>query len=449
MNQLKPLMCLLISLGWLVAPSVQAAQSVKPTVSTVFADPQTTISAHLNYTVTAPDTENSAGLALRVHYNSTVLELLSQTAYSNQLQPIGILTDDTQNLDGDPNTDKYWILTWVDLNAAWPGIGATPLNLLTSSFKTKAGFTGATALRFSAASTAKNTSFQTNPLVICAKPSVSITATDAIAQEKNANTASFQVSLSAPLPSECGNLNVTYQVSGTATAGSDYTALSGSVSIPAGTQQASILLTPLADSQTEADESVIVSLQSNSNYQLTANTQATASLQDASSSTLATLTLTSNKLQILEGTDTTVNLTLARQTTDLSKDLTVYLQASGTATVGSDYQALPSSVVIPAGQTTSKLVLNILNDTQQEQNETLKISLQANTAYQLSDLQALDLVLLDDEARTNTDLLLNNSKAQAIPSLSTTMLMLLSSCLAFLALLQSRLQHHSKRGKHE
>lgn len=440
------MMRLLTSLSWLAMSDAQAAQSVQPTEPLLFANSQALIPVSFSYTITSPTTENSAGLALRVHYNSTALEFVSQTPYVSQLQPIGILSADTQNLDGDLSTDKYWVLAWVDINATWPGSTKTPLSLLASSFRTRAGFSGSTMIRLTATSTANNTNFQTSPVVICAKPTVSISASDAIANEKNANTASFQVSLNTALPLECGNLKVNYQVTGTATVGSDYTPLTGNVIIPAGSQQASILVTPLADSSKEVDESIILSLQSNNNYQLSANTQASAVLQDVSANPLPTLMLTSAKTQVIEGSDTSLTLTLARQTTDLSQALTVYLKTSGSATVGSDYQALPASISIPAGQTRTRLVLNLLNDTQQEQQETLNISLLANSAYQLADLSSFDLALLDDETLSNTSLTLDEHKVQSIPSLSQSLLMGLSAGLGLLALVQLRLRQRLKRG---
>lgn len=447
MNKLNLLSWLLASASWLVFASAEAAQSVNPVVPILFADSQAALPVDLMYTLTTPDTDNSTGLGLRIHYNSNALDLISQTPYSNQLQPMGAMSYDTQNLDSDPNTDKYWVLAWVDINAAWPGTGKTPLNLLSSQFRTKANFSGVTTIRLSAAATAKNTNFQASPLVICAKPSIALTASDALANEQATNPASFQVSIANALPTECGNLSIHYQVSGTATAGSDYTTLSGTVVIPLGSQHASILLTPLVDSQTEVDESVILTLQASNNYQLTSDLQASATIQDASTNVvLPTVVLTSAKLQVLEGTDNTVNLSLARQSSDLSKALTVYLQATGSATVSSDYQILPSTIVIPAGQTKATLALNIINDTLQEQNETLKISLQANTAYQLSDLNAVDLVLLDDELRTNTDLPLDQLKPQTIPTLSENRLLFLSACFVLLVVTHSRLRQRLKQG---
>ena len=55
-------------------------------------------------------------------------------------------------------------------------------------------------------------------------------------------------------------LNVPYTVGGAATAGSDYEALSGTVTIPAGANSAVILLRPLADSVVESQETITVTL---------------------------------------------------------------------------------------------------------------------------------------------------------------------------------------------
>lgn len=433
MNKPQTLAWLLAGLSWLLVLTAQAAQSVKPTVAVVFADAQATIPVNLTYTVSTPDTEHAAGLSLRVHYNSKVLDLVSQSPYTSQLQPIGAIIDDTQNLDSDPNTDKYWVVAWVDINAAWPGTGKTPLNLLASQFQVKAGFSGSSTLRVSAAATAKNTAFQTSPLIICAKPSVAISATDALANEKDANTASFRLSLGSALPTECGNLIVNYQVSGTATAGSDYSALSGSAVIPAGSQFVDLVVSPLTDSELEADESVSLSLAAHSAYQLGSANQATITIQDATTNVLPTVMLTSAKLQVLEGTDSSVNLTVARQNGDLTKSLTVYLSTSSSATAGSDYELLPSTVLIAAGQSRATLRLNLLNDTTQEQNESVKVSLTASSTYQLADLATVDLVILDDESRTNTDLALDQVKPQAVPTLNAYLLCLLSAGLGLLA----------------
>jgi hypothetical protein len=66
-----------------------------------------------------------------------------------------------------------------------------------------------------------------------------------------------------------GNLNaitVNYSVTGGATAGSDYVALSGSVSLPLGVNTATVAVNPLPDSVLESTEAVILTISASPNY---------------------------------------------------------------------------------------------------------------------------------------------------------------------------------------
>ena len=72
------------------------------------------------------------------------------------------------------------------------------------------------------------------------------------------------------------SLDVPYTVSGAATAGSDYQALSGTATIPAGASSAVITLRPLADSASEGDESITVALTAKPGYILALWRSATA-----------------------------------------------------------------------------------------------------------------------------------------------------------------------------
>lgn len=63
-------------------------------------------------------------------------------------------------------------------------------------------------------------------------------------------------------------LTVTYLISGTATAGSDYVPLSGTVTIPFGENSAIVSLQPLASSPMALSESVILTLQNSADYNL-------------------------------------------------------------------------------------------------------------------------------------------------------------------------------------
>jgi hypothetical protein len=92
---------------------------------------------------------------------------------------------------------------------------------------------------------------------------VTINATDNTATEAGTTTGTFTVSRTG---STSGALTVYYSVSGTATSGSDYNSLSGSVTIASGSSTGTITVTPINDTVVESDETVIVTLSSNAAY---------------------------------------------------------------------------------------------------------------------------------------------------------------------------------------
>ena len=61
-------------------------------------------------------------------------------------------------------------------------------------------------------------------------------------------------------------LTVNYVVTGSATTASDYAALAGSVTIPAGAASAALTLTPINDTAVESDETVVLSLAASAGY---------------------------------------------------------------------------------------------------------------------------------------------------------------------------------------
>jgi hypothetical protein len=90
---------------------------------------------------------------------------------------------------------------------------------------------------------------------------VFIEASDAAAAEFGQDPGEFTVRRTGGTASA---LTVNYGASGTATPGTDYTALSGSVTIPAGATSAAFTVTPANDASTEGDETVIATITSGS-----------------------------------------------------------------------------------------------------------------------------------------------------------------------------------------
>jgi len=109
-------------------------------------------------------------------------------------------------------------------------------------------------------------------------PVMQIVASDAVGGEFGTNGARFSV--------VCANgavivpVTVNYAVSGTATPGTDYAALPGSVTISAGAVATNIFITPLGNNLTTNQVTVTLSLSSSPNYGLTNLSSATAVILD-------------------------------------------------------------------------------------------------------------------------------------------------------------------------
>jgi concanavalin A-like lectin/glucanase superfamily protein/Big-like domain-containing protein/glucose/sorbosone dehydrogenase/Calx-beta domain-containing protein len=106
-------------------------------------------------------------------------------------------------------------------------------------------------------------------------PTVAVAATDPTATEAGLTTGTFAVSRTG---SAAAALTVNYTVSGSATPGSDYGALTGSVTIPAAAASAAITVTPIDDTSIEPGETVVISLTPNGAYLVAAPGSATVSI---------------------------------------------------------------------------------------------------------------------------------------------------------------------------
>ncbi len=109
------------------------------------------------------------------------------------------------------------------------------------------------------------------------RPTVTVTASDPSAAEAGTDPGAFTVRRAG---STSGSLSVRYAITGTATAGSDYTALAGSVTIVAGSESATITLTPIDDALVEGDETVVLTLNADPAYAAGSPDTATVTIAD-------------------------------------------------------------------------------------------------------------------------------------------------------------------------
>ena len=94
-------------------------------------------------TYSATNSAKTSGLGIRLHYDSSALEM---GAYRNRLeenaQPFQI-QDDTLDYDNKPNTDKFFLTAWADLSGdGWPYVASQPVTLYVVPLTAKVDFDG-------------------------------------------------------------------------------------------------------------------------------------------------------------------------------------------------------------------------------------------------------------------------------------------------------------------
>lgn len=206
---------------------------------------------------------------------------------------------------------------------------------------------------------------------------VSIAKTTDGAESNAPTNGQFTVTLSSVSTTDTV---VNYTVSGTATAGSDYSTLTGTVTIPAGQTTANINVAVLNDAIAEGTESVIVTLTGfgahNSEITLDptpANTTATVNITDND-----TDTLTISSPTVVEGNAgvTTMTFTVTSPTA-VEGGFTVAFNVANVTTNGTDYTVVTTSPLTFTGAAgeTQTITVNVNGDTIVEGTETLSVTL--------------------------------------------------------------------------
>ncbi len=230
---------------------------------------------------------------------------------------------------------------------------------------------------------------------------VSITANDPAAAEP-ANDGQFTVSMSAASDKDTV---INYSVTGTAGSGSDFTALSGSVTILAGSTSALIDVVTVDNAILEDNETVIVTLTGTDDSDVTVDTAPganTATITIADDDT-ATVAITANDSSAAEPSDDgqfTVTMSAASD-----KDTVVNYSVTGTAGSGSDFTALSGSVTILAGSTSALIDVATIDNTILEDNETVIVTLTGTddadvTVNTASGANTAAVTIADDDTAT-------------------------------------------------
>ena len=211
-------------------------------------------------------------------------------------------------------------------------------------------------------------------LTVSPPPTVTIAVSPASVSEDGATNLTYTVTRSLNLSSPT-TVNIT--TGGTATSGTDYTGGVATVVIPAGATTATITINPSVDGTVEADETVILTVAAGTGYTVGAAPSATGTIlnDDVPSATIAV----SPAAVAEDGAPNLVYTVTLNQAS--SSALSVNFALSGTAANGTDFAAIASPLVIPAGNTTGTITVNPTADATIEADETVILTLSAGTGY--------------------------------------------------------------------
>ncbi len=224
---------------------------------------------------------------------------------------------------------------------------------------------------------------------------VHISTADSQAQEGDASNGSltFTITLDQPTPAP---LTLDYAVAGAdgangATAGVDFTAISGQVTLPTGADHFNISVPLLGDTTVEGDERITFSL-SNPSHGVLDMASATGTILNDDQAQLLVSDVT-----VAEGdSNNTLNLTLRLDRPTITPVTLHYTTQDGTALAGEDYSLMAGDLTFNVGQTEQTLNLTLLGDTKVEHDERLTLEVSNLVGAGSSDLSGLITLSNDD-----------------------------------------------------
>ncbi len=213
-------------------------------------------------------------------------------------------------------------------------------------------------------------------------------------QEGDSGTvdATFTITLSEGAP---GTASVRYETAdGTATAGEDYTAVSGTLDVASGATSATVTVPVLGDTLDEADETFTLRLSDASGLAL-ASAAAEATIVDDDDA--PSLSIADASLAEGDAGSAPMTFTVSLDA-ESGRTVTVdYATADGTAAAGDDYTATTGSLSFGAGITERTIEVAVLGDTVAEGDETFTVTLSNADNATLADNEGTGTIQDDDD----------------------------------------------------
>lgn len=223
-------------------------------------------------------------------------------------------------------------------------------------------------------------------------PTISIADAQAVTEgNTGASLVTFTVTMS-----EVSNQTVTVDFStaaGSATAGSDYQTLSGTLTFATGTTRTTFSVLVNGDRLAEPTETFVVNLSSPTNAVIVDGHGVGAILDDEPRISINDRTITEGNTS---GVSAMFTVTLSHT---YDEDVVVpWTTATGSATAASDYSAASGSVIIAAGQVSNTITVMVTGDRLPEPTETFFVNLGNPANAAIADGQGVGTII-DNEPR--------------------------------------------------
>jgi sugar lactone lactonase YvrE len=220
-------------------------------------------------------------------------------------------------------------------------------------------------------------------------PVVNIEATDGSAAEAGLDSGTFTLSQTGTVDA----LVVNYTIAGSAENGIDYAPIVASVTIPAGSNSATITIIPIDDELVEGSENVVLTLVASDDYEVGPNNT-------------AEVVIVSDDVPVvnIEATDgSAAEAGLDSGTFTLSQTgtvdaLVVNYTIAGSAENGVDYAPIAASVTIPAGSNSAIITITPIDDELVEGSENVVLTLVESSGYEIGSGNNATVTIADNDA---------------------------------------------------
>ncbi|OYX75791.1 MAG: hypothetical protein B7Y95_00655 [Rhizobiales bacterium 32-66-11] len=278
---------------------------------------------------------------------------------------------------------------YVVRNAAWNGtVGAGKEVAFGFQASTGAGGTAATG-------------FLVNGTPVGGDPAPvlpTLAVGDATVTEGNAGTSdlAFAVSLSA---ASATPVTVTYATAnGTASAGADYAALTGTLTFAPGETSKVVHVQVSGDTAVEGNETLTLNLTNPTGATLADASGTGTILNDDVAPVPPVVSIADGSLAEGNAGTSHFMFTVTLDKAAIGPVSVQYATANGTATAGSDYAAQTGTLTFLAGETSKVVHIQVTGDTLVEGNETFTVKLSAPTGASLGHATATGTIVNDDTA---------------------------------------------------